>query len=541
MNERSINALTDVPFIPTTEGLKTVRTTLLEMHKPGFQISKNLAGYEYSTTHRFLASTVAVVIQELNIATSPRKIKKLLEKGLPEDAVDAALERLAQGSDVFDPFFPFMQQPALNIKDPKNKTTYVGPGIQPVKKLSPSMPPDEAEDFWHLLAAGNTELDLTAALQQLVGYQYLSLAGNNSYDGRKCQNGAPSMRFVGENRTATEIIWESTSLLASILLMIPLSWAVGQGLPAWADRKCEHSRGENGPHPLWRSTWSSNAPAVAWKDDVMVGVRTGGIPENWYLPEMGETKESRKKWWDTRNESDPYYLYRSRAQKDGTQELVLQRLDLGTDATALAVEWAAKNKTKALLAWQTPRLGEHTLDDRLLFVRHRVEGTASSANIRASEIFAPSREKWSYDLEENVLNQIALRAELIQKIHNIVISPFRTRDNSASGGRAPLVIDFLKTIRPDASTAFWRHINAVFTEMLREVRSDFANGKQLTSISPELRENLIRAADGALEEVVEPYYYKDPALISYVQNGIRTWVRQTINKAFPKPNTEKEK
>lgn len=540
MNERSINALTDVPFIPTAEGLKTVRTTLLEMHKPGFEISKNLAGYEYSTTHRFLASTVAVVIQELNIATSPRKIKKLLEKGLPEDAVDAALERLAQGSDVFDPFFPFMQQPVLNAVNPNNKDTYVGPGIHPVKKLSPSMPPAEAEDFWQLLAASDGELDLPSALQALTTFRFFSVAGNNSYDGRKCLNGSPSMRFPGKGYTATEIIWEGSSLLHSILLMIPTRWITGHALPAWADPKCEISR-ENGlPHPLWTSSWSSNAPATAWKDGKMVGVKTGGIPENWYVPEMGKG-DDRKRWWDSRNRTDPYYLYQKLNSSDEKSELALQRLDLGTDGTALAVEWAAKSKTKALLKWQYPRLAYPDLDCHLLFVRHRVEGTASSPNIRESEIFTPDRERWSFDVDEAILDQITLRAGLIQRIHYITVSPFRARPKNSTNGDQSPVIDFLRSARPDASAAFWRHIDSAFVQMLREVRTMEEKNSARDSISPELRNNLVQASDAAFREVTEPCYYKAPALISYVRNVTHATVKAAINKTFPlPPNTEKE-
>lgn len=540
MNSCSINALTDVSFIPTTEGLKTVRATLLEMHKPGFQISHDIPGFNYSSIHRFLSSNVAVVIQILGISKNPRKVEKLLTSGLPEKVVDTAIERLTPGSMVFDPLSPFMQQPALNLDNPKDDDTYVGRAKHPVKKLLPSMPPDRAEDFWYLFATKEEALDLPTALLTLTMYHFWSLVSNNSYDGRKCVNGSPGMRFVGNGNTATEIVWEGKSLLQSILLMMPTCWAKGHALPAWADRKCKKSQENGSPHPLWTSTWSSNAPAAAWKNETLIGVRTGGIPESWYIPEMG-LGDDRKRWRINRDKSDPYYLYRNRDGKNGQSELKLQRLDLGTDATALAVEWAAESNTKALLNWQYPRLINPDLDCHLVFVRHRVEGTSTSPNIRESEIFTPDPKRWSFDVDESILDQITLRAELIKSIHDLTVYPFRpgskekkTKDNSK------YAIDFLKTLKTDASATFWRQIDSVFVEMLREVRTKSGEEDARQSISPEVRKNLLKASDDAFKEVTEPYYYKNPALISYVRNITRARTRSTINKAFPKSSRTKK-
>ena len=540
MNTRSINALTEVPFFPTTIGPTTVRDVLVQSHDPAIAIRKDMPAYEFTSLTRFLASIVAVVIQNLGISGKQRKLAKLAHNGLGEEEVDRVIDQLAFATDIYDAEIPFMQQPALNLTNPKDKATFVGKGVQPVKKLLPSMPPDEAEDFWHLLTADDEVLPLDAALPRLITFHYFSMAGNNAYAGQKCQYGAPSARFVGKDKTATEILWEGESLLKSLLYMIPENWAEGHGLPAWADRRCEQSRQGAEIHPLWAATWSSNAATVAWENDIMIGVRTGGIPERWYLPEMGTSKEERKRWWDTRNVADSFYFYMDNPDK-GDAEPKLQRVDLGRDTTALAVDWAANKKTQHLRNPHIPRLIKPDQSATIIFAQHRVEGTSTSANIRSSQISTPSRDLWSFDADPKILDSIALRADLVQRIHSIVCGPFRRVNKNDPPQIKREVLDFLRDARPDASAAFWRHADSVFAQMLKEVRMKTAANEPTDFISAALRKSLIEAADQAFDEVVSPYYSRKPAQISYTRSRVHAHVVRAINNEVPVPVSIEDK
>ena len=384
-----INALTDVRFLVTQESHASLREYLLNCHRAEWALHKDIAGFRYTAQLRLAASVAAVALRYVD--NLPRKVRSraLLESGLPEHAVDAALQDVEPGSDLFSGAQPFMQRPAKTPKGPKDTARALGPQQQPVKKLSPSMPPDEAETYWNLGVGAPSSLPLEKAVLELVTYHHMSMAGNNAYDGDKCQMGAPAMRYVGADYTATEAFIRGESDLATLLRLIPKQWVEGTGLPAWADRTCEQSLVDDGEmqiaHPLWAATWSSNAPACYWEGEELHGVRTGGIPEEWYRKsEMGTTKETRKQWWDTRNQDDPFYLY----MPDEQGQLKVQRLDFGRDGTELAVEWAAEGKTGALLQPRLPRILDRAPDEvPVVFVRHYIAGTASSPNIRASEIF----------------------------------------------------------------------------------------------------------------------------------------------------------
>lgn len=516
----TLNCLSDIPFLITTDGRMDVRQALLRAHTPHFDISTNIAGYHYSAQIRLLAATAAICLR-FETDTTPRGIRNLLTSGLSTRAVDFALSTLEPGTRLHDPDFPFMQRPALNLTNPKAKSTYVGPGEQPVKKLSPSMPPDEGEEFSNLLLSSPRELSQEDAVLQLVTYHHLSVAGNNAYNGDKCVSGSPAMRFVGADNSATEVLWHGLSLLETLLCMIPRSWVEGEGLPAWADRTCTRSREHDCIHPLWAATWSSNTPATAWRDNKLVGVRTGGVPAEWILPEMGD-KNQQKEWWTTRNEADPFYLYRYNGK-----ELKLQRLDLGKDATALATSWAADNNTGAYTQWCVPRMLPPRGDTTLAFVRHRLEGTASSPNIRASEVFIPHIEQWAHDTDIDVEMRISEGAACIQRLHSLVTGPFRREhSNERANGRVPLVLDFLESSRNSVSEAFWRHMTDSFSLLLKECRDSEA-----TYIpSQKLCTSLMTATIAAYDDVTQPYFGQEPARISHVRAGIARLARYCINQ-----------
>ena len=530
-----INALTDVRFLVTQESHASLREYLLNCHRTEWALHKDIAGFRYTAQLRLAASVAAVALRYVD--NLPRKVRSgaLLESGLPEHAVDAALQDVEPGSDLFSEWQPIMQRPAKTPKGPKDKARALGPQQHPVKKLSPSMPPDEAETYWNLGVGAPSSLPLEAAVLELVTYHHMSMTSNNTYDGCKCRNGAPAMRAVDIGQTATEVFIRGESDLATLLQLIPKHWVEGTGLPAWADRTCKQSLVDEGEvqmaHPLWSATWSSNAPACYWEGEELHGVRTGGIPEEWYRKsEMGTTKETRKQWWDTRNQDDPFYLY----MPDEQGQLKVQRLDFGRDGTELAVEWAAEGKTGALLQPPLPRISDRAPDEvQVVFVRHYIEGTVSSPNIRASEIFETSQDLWAFSIHPCLRRNVQTEAEYIQELNGAVRSPFRRKpkSNSKRGNKTkvpPVYLDDLADRRGDIERAFWRKIRAVYVDILQEIRQHYQNSNDEPSpfeLPDNLTKRCVHAGLEAFDEVVNPHSLQEPARIAFVRSNLqrRLW------------------
>ncbi|UBI02232.1 type I-E CRISPR-associated protein Cse1/CasA [Corynebacterium freneyi] len=524
----TVNALTDVAFLKAASGRSSVREMLLGAHQAGTRLDLSMPGYVVSSQLRLLAAVTAVALRHC-----PEQMDDAAANGLPESAVDLAIADLSPASDPFDKEFPFLQRPALTPSDPKDSARRLGPNQQPVKKLSPAMPPDEAEAYWNLLTQAETELPLPDALLALTVFHHMSMAGNNAYDGDKCQMGSPAMRYVGADFTATEVFLEGPRLLDTLLALIPRSWVDGDGLPAWADRLCERSVDEQHgqAHPLWAATWSSNAPACHWEGTQLTGVRTGGIPEAWYLrSEMGTTKQDRKDWWDDRNTRDPFYLY----MQNHTGELKVQRLDFGVDGTHLAVEWAAENKMEALLARVNGTVARRPADDhQVLFARHQISGTASSPNIRASEIFAPATDRWSFDIDEEVRADIQGQANTIQHLNNILRSSFRRR---AKDQKDSPVLDDLEGRRDDASAAFWREITGVYIDIIAELRDHYTNIRDAEhesagyELPDSLKRQVLAATLRAFDDTVAPHSLQEPAHIAFVRGALERRIRNALNR-----------
>lgn len=523
----SIDALRDIPFLQTKDGSSTVFDVLKQAHLPQTQLDLTQPGYVVTAQLRLLSSVTAVVLRHTDLS-----VNKLRKKGLPEEAIVEALKDLSSGTNPFDSTQPFLQRPVLPPKTAKDNSRRIGPGHKPIKKLSPSMPPDEAEEYWDLLTSQKESMELTDALLALTVFHNLSMASNNSYDGDKCQMGSPAMRFVGAGYTATEVYINGDTLLDTLLFQIPMDWVEGTGLPAWADRTCtvslDHATGQ--AHPLWAATWSSNAPACFWQDRKLTGVRTGGIPEAWFLKsEMGTTKELRKAWWDQRNTRDPFYLYIENSQG----ELKVQRLDFGVDGTDLAVEWAAENKTQSLLNNLQGRvLDEAQQPFRLHFARHQISGNASSPNIRASENFVPDLSAWAFDIDPDLQDEIQRKARQIQHLNYGLRSVFRRKNSNEPSNAA--VLDDLAERKEDASQAFWRQIHYVYSDILRTLREEYNSGDndelpEDYQLPAELIKKCHEATMEAFDATVNPHSLQEPAQIAYVRGQLSRRIHRILS------------
>lgn len=533
------NALTDIPWIRIETGKNvstvTIRDALLSSHQKGIVLDKKIPGYLLGAQLRILRDVLAVVLRHEE-GYEPRREKKLakkiLDQGLSESAVNQGLKQLETGADVFSSTFPFLQRPPLEPASLKDSARVLAPGKQPVKKLIPAMPADQGEDFWNLSVAQQESLELVEAVQNLAVHHHYSMAGNNTYDGEKCAMGAPGIRFLGKGNTSTEIFWEERSLLATLLQSLPKNWVEGEGLPAWCDRLGTTALLADGTeHPLWAGTWSSNTAACLWEEERLVGVRIGGISQEWYLPTMGKDKENRKNWWDHRNTNDPFYLYMKNQQGD----LKAQRLDLGRDATELAVEWASEHKG-AVAQDQRDTCFYSSSESRLAFIRHQIEGTASSPSIRASQVYTPDPDRWAFEQSEEVQELIQEQARVIQQMHAIVCSPFRRKnagdEKLAQEGYAPVVLDDLEQLRPDASANYWRSITPVYIRFLQH------DCKERSFLPNSLLEDAVRAAIGAYDATILPYRNQNLARIEYVRGQLYSRLRKAMNIIKETPNQE---
>ncbi len=533
------NALTEVPWIRLefNGGVSnvTIRDALLFAHQEGTSLDKKVPGYLFGAQLRILRDVLAVVLryeEEYEPRLERMLAKKILQRGLTELAVDQGLKQLEIGAALFSHSFPFLQRPRLVPASSKDSARLIAPGKQPVKKLLPAMPADQGEDYWNLSVSQKTSLGLVEAVQNLAVHHHYSMAGNNNYDGEKCAMGSAGIRFLGKGNTSTEIFWEEKSLLATLLQSLPKTWVQGNALPAWCDRLGTTALLDDGTeHPLWAGTWSSNTAVCLWEGDRLVGVRIGGIPQDWYLPTMGQDKDTRKSWWDHRNVQDPMYLYVKNEQGD----FKAQRLDLGRDATDLAVEWAAAHK----LAAAKDRRDDcfYSSDEsRLAFIRHQIEGTASSPSIRASQVYTPDPERWVFGQSQDIQELIREQARVVQQMHNIVCSPFRRKnagdEKRAAEGYAPVVLDDLEQLRPDASANFWRFITPVYIGFLQH------DCKEQGHLPNSLLKDALYAAISAYDATVLPYRNQNVARNEYVRGQLYIRLRKAMNIIKETPGQE---
>ena len=484
----------ELPFIQTTSGTLTIEETLKRLGDQDFFLSQSIDGFEFSASWRLLASITAVCLQ-----SEPGAVK---ESSLPLSAIDKGLATLFEAENLFGGKYPFFQR----LQVPTQKAN------KPTWKLSPTAPSDKSQSYWDLDKFKPETMQLSQAAMALIVFATYSFTGNSRYDGSKCLNGSPGIRYLGAGNTATEVFVKSDTLYESILKSIPKSWIEPGGLPAWADRTGEKSLLSDGSmHPLWQATWSSNTAACEWSESELLGVGTGGIPKSWFVAEMGSTNQTQKTWWDQRNTEDPFYLY----LPNDKGELKARRLDLSKDLTELAVEWAKEQLTNSLHDWGSDRVKPPNFrKDSLLFVRHQISGNASSAIIRESVITVPDRQMWSFDDSPDVQEEIASHADFILKLRDIVRSPFRR-------GKG-FVLDDLADLRPAAEDAFWREIAPAYVNIITTLHDDDVDTAKIV----QAKIDAIDCAKRAFNRVLEPYLLQNPNRNLRVQQ----FVMRLLNK-----------
>ncbi|HEX9228978.1 MAG TPA: type I-E CRISPR-associated protein Cse1/CasA [Arthrobacter sp.] len=458
--------LTTIPWIRTSTGPMTVRDALLAAHYTD-GLDPRLNGIQTGAQLRYLTAVTALVIRHQGRPG----------KSFSTEAVDRALALIAPHSNVLDPDRPFLQIPAGNTPPKAGKEF-------PVKKLLPWMPADRAEDFWSD-GVHPDRLDAADAVLALAVHHHYSFGGNNKIEGRSCANGSPGIRYPGVGYTATEVLWQGGNLFETLLLNTPSSWVDGTGLPAWADPSCKVSgNGAGKPeHPLWRATWGSNTAMCAWEGTTLTAVTTGGSTHR--PPSMGDSKVAAKAWWDTRNTEDTFYLYVDIEKKTAkgivqSVERKAQRLDFGHSTTDLAVEWNSKNLSSAVQS-RSKKMVRTPDDEQIMFLRHLVEGSASSPVVRRTEVLVSSPKKWIID--EDRADAVSFASQLVKAVCSEVCKPFTDK------GRLTAIRDR----RPDIETAFWQKVAKPFEQFIISGTGD--------SIDPAVWPAVRTAALAAFDEV----------------------------------------
>lgn len=207
----------ELPFIQTTSGTLTIEETLKRLGDQDFFLSQSIDGFEFSASWRLLASITAVCLQ-----SEPGAVK---ESSLPLSAIDKGLATLFEAENLFGGKYPFFQR----LQVPTQKAN------KPTWKLSPTAPSDKSQSYWDLDKFKPETMQLSQAAMALIVFATYSFTGNSRYDGSKCLNGSPGIRYLGAGNTATEVFVKSDTLYESILKSIPKSWIEPGGLPAWAD------------------------------------------------------------------------------------------------------------------------------------------------------------------------------------------------------------------------------------------------------------------------------------------------------------------
>lgn len=528
------NVFKDFPFVKTNKGPMTVEEFFHSSHEESLHLDLSIPGYEYGAIWRLLASLTAVIVQ---------RDPSLLERGengselrLDPEFISQILDDLGSKISLTEGKNLFFQRPLLEGENPKDTARYVGPGKDPAWKLSPTAPSEKSQIYWNLEKLKPESLEAVDAIVALMVFSMYSFTGNSKYDGAKCLNGSPGIRFLGGGNTATEFIIESKTPLLSLLKSTPLEWCEPGGLPAWLDRTGAESRKPNGEmHPLWRATWSSNTAACCWDGETLIGVGIGGIPPEWYALEMGSKPEARKEWWDQRNTEDPFYFY----QPDKGGALKAKRLDLSRDLTELAVEWVAEDLSTALAERVRGRAlrVDFKKEDSLLFIRHQIGGNASSAMIRESVVSQARKQQWVFDPTGALQKQVRGKADFILSLRNIVLSPFR-RENKSDRDRGRRVLDNLASERPKMNETFWREIAPIYEEFIlyftEQVSGDETRKEvraQAKKTLKELEKDAVRTAQKAFDMVLEPYLLQNPSQAYEVRRRIHSYLASKIAEA----------
>lgn len=427
-SENSLCAFTQLAWIPTTQGLKTVRETYEQAHLiEGFD--EDLTGVEQSSLTRLFASLTALLLRD------GRKLREATGQFAAAD-IDRLQELVAPHMDLFHPEVPFLQRPAT-LRAP-NASKWSKPA-----SLYPWAQTDEVGLFFDRIEP-EPEFSLPRAVLALSCFMTHSLPSNKAmsdHDGEGYTNygqfsGSPGWQHPGGEygAAAVEIMFTGETLFETLLRTTPLNWVTGGGLPAWMDwgaNKTMKTRSKL--PPLWHETWFPNQAFCIWNEDrtKLVGVITGGgvhlPPDSFFEMQSGRGKNrvttpvpvpqqppwdfnlldkaAKKEWslalahfWSTRKHHDPFYLWSMvdpNTQKKGAEvKYRAYRPRLTGSIKETLAGWYRDKAMDVLYDNKRRFVVDPDQYDYVTFMSHTVGGQSASPQIRSSMVYTDKMSVW---------------------------------------------------------------------------------------------------------------------------------------------------
>lgn len=499
------NVLTDIPWITTTEGKKTIEETLLLSHVEGFNISKDQEGFFYGAQMRILAQVTALAIRNAD-----RHTDDILDDGFSQETLNKTFEQLDEGAHLRSGKYPYMQWPLDTVSQEKGK--------KPVTKLLPTVTSDAAYGFWDLHAMPN-ELDPSEATLWVTVWGMYSMTGNTKISGKKPENFTPAFR-LSPKHVPTEVIYEGDSLLETLIRHIdPAMLEEPKGLPAWADRTGEKSNSKTRMSRLWKATWTSNACILHWNDDsdssVVQHVEIGGTPENWCpLPIKGNEKE----WSDSRDQEDFFYCYKTHEYKGNTTRK-LSYFPLDQNATALAVTWATAN------IYQPNRISISTGKNITpVLIQHRVEGTATSPSIRASRVTTTDPKTWvvAGNTDPDVVRNVKMLAEYVNDMRGCLEKAMQKRKDPESQ-KGYVFDEEFTPIRQDVLETFWNNLEQTY----RKAALSFEEGEEFDQ---NIQRDIKNLTVATFKDITQPLQFTNPRKVFQSTKRLQTLLNNLDKK-----------
>jgi hypothetical protein len=254
-----------LPWVPVLDHGTRTRLSLREVLVRAHDLNNwgSTSPVELMVLSRTVSAFAALVVREMGGRVDQD------DPRLDPVAVDAVLDRHADVLHLKHPSTPFAQEwdvPApAKPKDPLRYLRFEQPGASAkswrTRGVAPQPYLDEVDLGWvvlHLLCHWYAGFGATAA-KSPTGHNFANVA-------------------MGFRRGADmQMFWRGPNLAATILANTPSSWVVGDGLPAFLDRRGA-TRG-TGPvlHPLWATSYAPNSVLLSWGEGEMpTGITVGG-------------------------------------------------------------------------------------------------------------------------------------------------------------------------------------------------------------------------------------------------------------------------
>lgn len=436
------NVLTDIAWVKTDRGLKTVEDVL--KNAKSLKLETQIPAYEFGSQLRFLMTIFALVIQKADGY-----------KNISENHIDDVLVLLEPHSHLLDEYDPFLQMPKRLFKDTsqilkKNKNGVEelnSAALKTPAKLLPAEPNGKQEVFWDFEDKTDFNTSVEQAVLLLVAAYLYKSGGNFGFEpGVTAKNSASALRYVdtGKLPPAIEIIPLGANLFDTLVMSIPKEYITPDNvLPHWADRESLVTNPQ-GFSPLWRFTWSFATTYCVWgvtEDDAIVLKSVGVGATDAFLPKpvFTHAKDQWKEFDATRKAQDPFYFY----YLTDKGESKMYYANLSGEPHYYVARWNADALAEKLISkWRKNiRYSDDKLDN-LLFLEQATGGTAQSFTIRHSK----SVLGWRDEMLPN---------GNVEKIDEVYGSVLDVRNRLTGFFSENGTMKHLATKRADVDTAFW--------------------------------------------------------------------------------------